>query len=206
MCKSFLNRAVLFGLLLCGMFAPLYYAHAMGNDTPQFELVYQLPRDWKLAIRGELRDKLVRKYTSKSESIFMWTSMLTITQYYDRDIKDLQNFIRSRKLELKELCDASNFVDNPGAGLSVDDGVYLEYSCPFNKKVEKGQMGLLAYIQGVNGLYEVLWLWQGPSFRPDVLPMDYSKIPSPVSDLEMDQWYRFFATIRLKPVKKHRWE
>ena len=99
-------------------------------------------------------------------------------------------------------CGGFSFEDDPAKGLGVE-GSYVQYLCPSNYKLRKGIVGLRAYIQGQEGLYEIHWYWVGRKFeskhRED---KNNLALTMPVPARELAIWHGFFRNITLKKIKR----
>lgn len=193
---------VLYVLLMSSIgFSVISYALRLSN-VPKSELFIELPDNWKFGLRGKLRDRVTKKYIPKYEDMFMWSQMLIITHWFkDNDPNyDIKRRLNREIMKIKDQCTLFSFLNDPVSLASP--GAIAQYSCPKNMKEYHGQMGILAFFQGKNGLYEVHWKWQGAFFEPPKGQYsEASKIPLPVSERELKDWYRFYAKIKVEKVQ-----
>lgn len=183
--------------LICGS----SYAIRLSN-IPKSELTLEMPEGWKFGLRGNLRDRVIRKYVPKHEDMFMWSQMLIITHWFKESdpFYDTRKRLNREVMKIKDQCIMFSFINDPVSLASP--GSIAQYSCPKNMKEYHGQMGILAFFSGKNGLYEVHWRWQGPYFEPSRRDhVEADKIPLPVSDKALKDWYRFFAKIKVEKAK-----
>ena len=187
---------LLLPFLLFGMAANV---QAIGlNTTPRPEIKYKLPEGWKFGLRGKTRNYTLKKYIPRDQALYMWNELLEIKHWYREKSKDydVKKRLDRELIKIKDQCNKFHFFYDP-VSLTVP-GYIAQYSCPKNLKHYRGEMGIMAFIMGKKGLYELHWRWKGPYYEPQGKSVEASKIPLPVGEEELKVWYNFFNKIKLE--------